>query len=60
MGEQYSDQVIMGECWARDGLQNESTVVATEHKVEMLTRLVEAGFKKLEATKRTPGGCPNE
>lgn len=50
MTERGSDRVIMGECWARDGLQNETTVVATEHKVEMLTRLVEAGFKKLEAT----------
>ena len=50
MGQGYPDRVIMGECWARDGLQNEANVVPTEHKVEMLSRLVEAGFKKLEAT----------
>lgn len=43
-------RVIMGECWARDGLQNEPEVVPTEHKVEMITRFVEAGFTKIEAT----------
>jgi len=44
------DAVIMGECWARDGLQNEPGVVPTEEKVEMITRMVEAGFTKIEAT----------
>jgi hydroxymethylglutaryl-CoA lyase len=44
------DRVIMGECWARDGLQNEATVVPTDRKVEMITGMVEAGFTKMEAT----------
>lgn len=42
--------VIMGECWARDGLQNESLVVSTDDKVELITGMVEAGFTKIEAT----------
>ena len=44
------DQVIMGECWARDGLQSQSTIVSTDDKVEMITRFVEAGFTEIEAT----------
>ncbi|MGM0577504.1 MAG: hydroxymethylglutaryl-CoA lyase [Myxococcota bacterium] len=43
-------RVVMGECWARDGLQNEPRVVPTDEKVEMITRMVEAGFPKIEAT----------
>jgi hydroxymethylglutaryl-CoA lyase len=43
-------KIVMGECWARDGLQNQTVMVPTEDKVEMLTRAVEAGFTKLEAT----------
>jgi hydroxymethylglutaryl-CoA lyase len=43
-------KVIFGECWARDGLQNEPKVVPTDDKVEMITRMVEAGMTRLEAT----------
>lgn len=43
-------QVVFGECWARDGLQNEAKVVPTDDKVEIITRMVEAGVTKLEAT----------
>ena len=43
-------RVVVGECWARDGLQSEQTQVSTEHKVEMITRMVEAGFTEIEAT----------
>ena len=43
-------KVIFGECWARDGLQNEPRVVPTDDKVEMITRMVEAGMTRLEAT----------
>ncbi|RMD84342.1 MAG: hydroxymethylglutaryl-CoA lyase [Candidatus Dadabacteria bacterium] len=43
-------RVIIGECWARDGLQNEAQIVSTEHKVEMITGMVEAGIPKIEAT----------
>jgi hydroxymethylglutaryl-CoA lyase len=42
--------VVMGECWARDGLQSEPKFVATDAKVEMITRMVEAGFTRIEAT----------
>lgn len=42
-------KVIFGECWARDGLQNEPRVVPTDGKVEILTRMVEAGVTRLEA-----------
>ena len=44
------DRVVMGECWARDGLQNERLIVPTDAKVEIITGMVEAGFKKIEAT----------
>ncbi len=43
-------KVILGECWARDGLQNEPNIVPTEAKVEMITRMVEAGMPRLEVT----------
>jgi hydroxymethylglutaryl-CoA lyase len=44
------EKVILGECWARDGLQNEPQMVPTEDKVEMITRMVEAGIPRIEAT----------
>jgi hydroxymethylglutaryl-CoA lyase len=34
----------------RDGLQNEKTVLSTEDKVELVTRAVEAGARRLEVT----------
>ncbi len=46
----FPKKIVMGECWARDGLQNEAKVVSLEHKVEMITGMVEAGFTKIEAT----------
>ncbi len=44
------ERVILGECWARDGLQNEARIVPTEQKVEILRGLVDAGFTRIEAT----------
>jgi len=44
------EKVVIGECWARDGLQNESEVVSTDDKVEIITRMVQAGCRKFEAT----------
>ncbi len=35
--------VVMGECWARDGLQSEPTIGSTDDKVEIIRGLVEAG-----------------
>lgn len=46
----FPKTVVMGECWARDGLQNEAKVVPTDEKVEMIRGMVEAGFTRIEAT----------
>ncbi|MDF1556142.1 MAG: hydroxymethylglutaryl-CoA lyase [Deferrisomatales bacterium] len=43
-------EIEIGECWARDGLQNETSVVSTDHKVEMIERFVGMGIKVMEAT----------
>ena len=43
-------EVTIYEVGARDGLQNESTVVPVEVKVEFLDRLADAGLTTLEAT----------
>jgi hydroxymethylglutaryl-CoA lyase len=45
-----AEHVTIGECWARDGLQNEAEFVPTARKVEMLTAIVDAGFQRIEAT----------
>ena len=34
----------------RDGLQNESTLLATEDKVELVERAVRAGARRIEVT----------
>ncbi len=47
---QLPSSVVMGECWARDGLQSEPGFVATAQKIEMISRMVEAGFTRIEAT----------
>jgi hydroxymethylglutaryl-CoA lyase len=44
------DQVTIYEVGARDGLQNEATVVPVEVKAEFLQRLARAGLTVLEAT----------
>lgn len=44
------ERVVMGECWARDGLQNEGQVVPTDDKVAVISAMVDAGFTKIEAT----------
>jgi hydroxymethylglutaryl-CoA lyase len=46
----FPDSVVACECWARDGLQSMPVLVSTEHKVEMIERIVDAGFPKLEVT----------
>lgn len=43
-------EVIINECWARDGLQNQDLFVPTEKKVAILLDLVDVGFKRIEAT----------
>lgn len=46
----FRTPIVACECWARDGLQSIPAVVSTDHKVEMLNRIIGAGFKKLEVT----------
>lgn len=41
--------VTIVEVSPRDGLQNESTLLSTDAKVELITRLVEAGARRVEA-----------
>jgi hydroxymethylglutaryl-CoA lyase len=36
------------EVGARDGLQNEPDIVATDHKVALITRMIDAGVRRLE------------
>ena len=43
-------EVVACECWARDGLQSIPVVVSTDCKVEMIDRVVRAGFRKVEVT----------
>jgi hydroxymethylglutaryl-CoA lyase len=43
-------QVTLCDVGPRDGLQNEKQTVATEHKIELIQRLQEAGIRRLEAT----------
>ena len=46
----FQKEIIACECWARDGLQSMPVLVSTEHKIEMIHRIVDAGYKKLEVT----------
>lgn len=43
-------EVFFCECWARDGLQSIPTLIPTEHKIEMINRMIDAGVKKMEVT----------
>lgn len=42
-------QVTIVEVSPRDGLQNESTILSTETKVSLISRLVKAGARRIEA-----------
>jgi len=41
--------VVLCECFARDGLQNEDRIVPTDQKVRFIDAAAEAGFPKIEA-----------
>lgn len=43
-------EIIVCECFARDGLQNEPIFVPTDEKVAAIASFVEAGFRRIEAT----------
>jgi len=47
---QLPERVYISECWARDGLQSQATVVPTEHKLAVLNRVTKLGYYRLEAT----------
>jgi hydroxymethylglutaryl-CoA lyase len=46
----YPSSVVLCECWARDGLQSLPAVVPTARKIEMIDRVTDAGFSKVEVT----------
>jgi len=46
----FPESVIACECWARDGLQSMPVLVPTAQKIEMIDRITQAGFRKLEVT----------
>lgn len=43
------NRVDIVEVGARDGLQNESTILSTVHKIELINRLIAAGVRRIEA-----------
>lgn len=45
-----SSAVILNECFARDGLQNEPEFVPTATKVTLIDRFTDLGFRRIEAT----------
>ena len=42
--------VILCECFARDGLQHEAAFLATDHKQQLIERFAALGFLRIEAT----------
>jgi hydroxymethylglutaryl-CoA lyase len=46
----YPQDVTIIEVGPRDGLQNESTFVASEHKIELINLLSQSGLKNIEVT----------
>ena len=44
------ERVDICECWARDGLQGEDQFIPTEKKIAIINRMVDVGFKRIEAT----------
>ena len=43
-------RIILNECWARDGLQNQPTFIETDQKLNMLLKIADTGFTRIEAT----------
>lgn len=44
------DNIVISECFARDGLQNELEFVATGTKVSLIDRFSSLGFRRIEST----------
>ena len=45
-----SDAITIFEVGARDGLQNEKIMIPTSKKIELIDKLSECGFRKIETT----------
>lgn len=43
-------EVVICECFARDGLQHETTILPAAHKAELVDAFAGAGFRRVEAT----------
>lgn len=43
-------EVVICECFARDGLQHEATIIPAEAKIAMIERIADAGFRRIEIT----------
>ncbi|MFZ3172378.1 MAG: hydroxymethylglutaryl-CoA lyase [Carboxydocellales bacterium] len=43
-------RVFISECWARDGLQSQGSIVPTAHKLAILDRCSTLGLSRIEAT----------
>ena len=54
----YPPEVHIVEVGPRDGLQNQSTEIATDTKVEWIERLARAGLPEIEATSFVRGALP--
>jgi len=44
------EKVNICECWARDGIQGEAQFIPTEKKIELINRMIDIGFKRIEVT----------
>lgn len=42
--------VVICECFARDGLQHETVMLTTEQKVDLIAKFANVGFNRIEAT----------
>ena len=49
MNDAETDGITIVEVSPRDGLQNEGTILSTDAKVELITRLADAGARRIEA-----------
>ncbi len=51
--------IVLCECFARDGLQHEAAILPAEAKAEMISAIAEAGFRRVEITSFShPGQVP--
>jgi hydroxymethylglutaryl-CoA lyase len=46
----HGPQVVLCECFARDGLQHEEAIIPAEAKIAMIERIADCGFRRIEIT----------